>query len=893
MLYPIKVVDIELSRPLTSIENLDGYMGLQGLVRLHGVPIGYIKVPVSAGRVSAKTLSKFILEEHNYSIANHLLGNGLASPPKQDGLRLEDLFDVPPPEYTGALPLVTVAVCTRDRTSDLALCLDALCQLDYPALDLLVIDNAPTSDATKELVQSNYPNVRYICEPRPGLDWARNRAIIESQGEIIAYTDDDVVVDAGWVKALAQVFAENPEVMAVTGLVVPYELETEAQNLFELYGGFGKGFERKWFRVGRGNKMPWQLLGAGQFGTGANMAYRRCVFDEIGYFDPAMDVGTATNGGGDLEMFFRILKEGHTLVYEPNALVRHRHRRDYAKLRSQITNNGIGLYSYLLCGALAYPEERLSFLLLGLWWMLYWNLRRLWISFKHPTRLPQHLVLAELIGSLIGLTRYQKARKTAAEIAKSFGSLTPEKQSQKPVLQNPNSNTGTAVRTIELSQPLQALTDVTEYPVVRVFMKWNDRPLGSVDISNTYQSISKNRLIDAIVNKLGLNPLEPDRNINQALRWAKALSVLTKHLTPTEEAALPERLPANVSVSINLATYDRPDDLRNCLRSLVAQKSPRRVEIVVVDNHPSSGLTPPVVAEFPGVVLVSEPRQGLAYARNAGFVASTGDIVIATDDDVTLPADWLEKLVAPFARPDVMIVTGNVLPLELETPSQQAFESYGGLGRGFEPLEANGDWFESFPRMAVPTWKLGATANAAFRASIFSHPQIGLMDEALGPGMPSGVGEDTYLFYKVLKAGYAFVYEPKAYVWHKHRRDVPALRRQLYNYSKGHVSYNLTTWLRDRDWRGLFQIFVGLPSYHFQQIKTWLLGRSDYPISLTLLEIAGNLVGPWSLWQSYQRVKREGRSAPYIPVTERSVAASEPVSVETLQLATVGDSQQA
>jgi GT2 family glycosyltransferase len=290
---------------------------------------------------------------------------------------------------------------------------------------------------------------------------------------------------------------------------------------------------------------------------------------------------------------------------------------------------------------------------------------------------------------------------------------------------------------------------------------------------------------------------------------------------------------------------------------------------VVVDNHPASGLTPPVVAEFPTVVLVSEPRQGLAYARNAGFVASSGDIVIATDDDVTLPPDWLEKLVAPFIRADVMIVTGNVLPLELETIEQRFFERYGGLGRGFEPLEVNGNWFESFPRVAVTTWRLGATANAAFRASIFNHPHIGLMDEALGPGMPSGVGEDTYMFYKVLKAGYTLIYEPAAYVWHKHRRDTAALRRQIYGYSKGHVAYNLTTWLHDHDWRALIQLLVVVPSYHCQRIITWLLGQSHYPLSLILLEIAGNLAGPWSLWRSRQRVKREGRSIPYVPVHER------------------------
>ena len=66
---------------------------------------------------------------------------------------------------------------------------------------------------------------------------ARNRAILEAKGEIIAYTDDDVVADPGWIKALATVFAEDPDVMAVTGLVVPFELETEAQVLFERDGG--------------------------------------------------------------------------------------------------------------------------------------------------------------------------------------------------------------------------------------------------------------------------------------------------------------------------------------------------------------------------------------------------------------------------------------------------------------------------------------------------------------------------------------------------------------------------------------------------------------------------------------------------------------------------------
>jgi O-antigen biosynthesis protein len=432
-----------------------------------------------------------------------------------------------------------------------------------------------------------------------------------------------------------------------------------------------------------------------------------------------------------------------------------------------------------------------------------------------------------------------------------------------------------AVRTIDLSHPLQALTDVSDYAGVWLLVTWGDRPLGSVDIANRHQPISEARLREAIVAKLTLKLLQEG---------------LIQHFAPASlisTATSPATLPATIPVSVIVATYDRPDDLRNCLHCLMNQASPRPVEIIVVDNHPASGLTAAVVAEFPGVVLVNEPRKGLAYARNTGFSASRGDVVIATDDNVTMPADWLEKLVVPFVNPDIMVVTGNILPLELETAAQRLFEAYGELGRGFKRLVVNGSWFRQF-RSAVPTWKLGATANAAFRATIFTHPQIGLLDEALGSGMPTGCGEDTYFFYKVLRAGFPLVYEPAAYVWHKHRCDLADLRRQLYNYSKGHVAYQLTTLMRDQDLRALVRLGIKLPQAYLQRVKDRLLGRGDYPVSLILLEVAGSLAGPWALWRSRRRVKRQGRGSPYVPVAQRSVPEQRTSGAELKQSMTVG-----
>ncbi len=413
-----------------------------------------------------------------------------------------------------------------------------------------------------------------------------------------------------------------------------------------------------------------------------------------------------------------------------------------------------------------------------------------------------------------------------------------------------------AIRSVDLSSTLHAIDDLSKYPACRVYVFLGTRLLGMVDIENARQSISPARLRDAIADQLGWK-------LSSLLMgdhpWQPELSLIEKNVLAQDAADL-SRLPASVSVSIALATFDRPEQLRECLVALCKQESPRRIEIVVIDNHPSSGLTPPVVADFPGVVLVSEARQGLAYARNAGFVSSSGDIVIATDDDVIMPPDWVEQLVAPFERSDVGIVTGNVLPRELETEFQYLFEVYGGLGRGFEGFEAGPPWLRASRRRAAPTWKLGATANAAFRASVFRDPRIGLMDEALGPGMPSGVGEDTYLFYKIIKAGYSLVYKPDAYVWHTHRRDRKALRSQIYNYSKGHVAYHLTTLLRNGDQRAVFRLLVELPRTYVKRIIQRLRGHSVYPVSLILLEIRGNLAGPFTLWRSRRRVRREGRS---------------------------------
>lgn len=416
----MKLLTIDLERQLPDVDAPS--TGEQWiLIRLHGEPLGILTFKEHGCR--AAELARVIADKMSPRILKHLVAD-------RELCGGEGTLRSPCPQRAPYdRPKVTVAVCTRDGADRLRECLDALVAIDYPRalLDLLVIDNAPKDDAARRLVETGYPPVRYVCEPRPGLDWARNRAILDGTGDIIAFTDDDVSVDAGWVDALARVFAEEPEVDAVTGLVVPDEMDVESQRLFEVYGGFGRGFDRRYYRVNSiaGERAVTRHGGAGHFGTGANMAFRRSAFDRIGMFDPALDVGTPTNGGGDLDMFFRVLKAGRILVYEPSATVRHRHRRTREQLREQLANNGIGFYSYLTRIASAYPDEKLATVRLGVWWFLWWNVRRLARSFVHPGAFPRDLVVAELRGSLMGLRRYARARAVAAQVLDVFGPQTP------------------------------------------------------------------------------------------------------------------------------------------------------------------------------------------------------------------------------------------------------------------------------------------------------------------------------------------------------------------------------------------------------------------------------------------------------------------------------------
>ena len=278
--------------------------------------------------------------------------------------------------------------------------------LEYLQYEIIVVDNAPSTSATADFIRQTYqgvPRVRYFREDHPGASWARNRGMMEARGEILAFTDDDVIVDRYWLLELVRAFSHTDDVACVTGLIMPLELETQAQQRLEEYGGFSKGFTQLIFDMeGHRPKTPLYPYTAGQFGTGANMAFRIEVLRKLGGFDVALGPASHARGGEDLAAFFQVVTQGYKLIYEPAALLYHPHCRDYTALRKQLYNYGIGLAAYLTKSV--FDNPRLLFNLItklpyGLFFTLSVNSPK---NRKKSTQYPQDLTIAELKGMLYG-----------------------------------------------------------------------------------------------------------------------------------------------------------------------------------------------------------------------------------------------------------------------------------------------------------------------------------------------------------------------------------------------------------------------------------------------------------------------------------------------------------
>jgi glycosyltransferase involved in cell wall biosynthesis len=269
---------------------------------------------------------------------------------------------------------VTVVIPTRNRGALIEETLEALTQLRTgdPEFEILVVDQS-TDDATQQVVAQFIvanETIRYHSSHTVGSSANRNLGAQLSTSDIVAYVDDDCIVDANYVMALRAVFA-NPEVAAVYGRLEPYERGRTGRDV-----GLKDSDERC---VYAGRVPPWYI------GHGGNMAFRRADLLEVGGFDPLLSAGGLLRSNEDGDISYRFLAAGKRVAYEPDMLAYHKHWKDWRAQAMMERAYGIGaggqFAKYIRCG------DTYGWHLLGIWvWQL--GVRRVgagmfkWRSFK-------------------------------------------------------------------------------------------------------------------------------------------------------------------------------------------------------------------------------------------------------------------------------------------------------------------------------------------------------------------------------------------------------------------------------------------------------------------------------------------------------------------------------
>lgn len=410
------VIDLEVADPIPAVVGI-GPLGARCLVRLAGHPVGYADL-LGPTSLDAAALAREIWTVLGEEIAHRCAAAGVHQ------LRSLPLGGVPVERHVGheaeVAPELTVVIATKDRPEDLDRCLDSILAARPRPAHVIVVDNAPSDGRTQELVERRAASgdpVQHVLEPVPGLGRAHNAALPWVTTDLVAFTDDDVLVDSGWVGAIVDAFAAGPGVACVTGLIAPAELRTREQWWVERSSGFAKGFVRRVRSLERADdEGPLFPFDAGTLGSGANMAFTTSFLRAGGGFDPALGTGTRALGGDDLEALHRVVASGHDLVYEPAAIVFHRHRPDRAGLDRQAVGYGAGLTAYLTSTLVRTPRSAPQLLRRSVP-----GVRRALgtsspLNARRPADYPAALVWRERAGMASGPLRYlwQRTKERAA-----------------------------------------------------------------------------------------------------------------------------------------------------------------------------------------------------------------------------------------------------------------------------------------------------------------------------------------------------------------------------------------------------------------------------------------------------------------------------------------------
>jgi len=219
--------------------------------------------------------------------------------------------------------IISVLIATRDRARLLEGTLHALCEQRSPgcSFEILIVDNGSidsTATVVAEAARRSSVPVTYLTEEKPGKSHALNTAVTRARGDLLAFTDDDVLPSPGWLAAFARAFSETGADYAAGRILPLWEAPPPRWLTPSLHGVLAipdGGTRRLTLNGNHDQVMP----------IGANMAIRRPVLDRVGGWNPELGkLKNTLRTGEDHEFALRLGAAGFRGVYEPEACVLHR-----------------------------------------------------------------------------------------------------------------------------------------------------------------------------------------------------------------------------------------------------------------------------------------------------------------------------------------------------------------------------------------------------------------------------------------------------------------------------------------------------------------------------------------------------------------------------------------
>jgi hypothetical protein len=226
---------------------------------------------------------------------------------------------------------ISVIIATFNRCFELDQLLNKLeeqTDTEYIKWEILVIDNGSsdnTMNVCEKYMMLDPLKIRYYFEKSKGKSKALNQGIHLAKGEILAFTDDDCIPDKTWICSVANEFKSDQSISVIGGRVELYnKLDWDITTVYH------------------NNKMEINDLHQlfPPLIIGCNMAIKRQVIRDVGCFDPLLGPGSKINAiSEDVDILYRIIKNGYKVVYSPKVLVLHNHgKREKKEIIALVKN---------------------------------------------------------------------------------------------------------------------------------------------------------------------------------------------------------------------------------------------------------------------------------------------------------------------------------------------------------------------------------------------------------------------------------------------------------------------------------------------------------------------------------------------------------------------------